>query len=97
MPIAFTCMFDNNFLLKVLFALSTYHNVAIFSMDVKMFLQIGDLLEAFLAAKNRANVRFLTGVSSHVIKQALDSFEELTASRLITRVVSHSFRYLVGK
>jgi hypothetical protein len=59
-------------------------------MYIKMFLEIGDLFEAFFAAKDGTGVGFLSGVCPHMIEQALDSLEELPTARLIARVVSHS-------
>ena len=84
-------MLDNHLLLKVLSALATCHNVAIFSMDVEVFLQVGDLFEAFLAAENGANVRLLPGVSPHMVEQTLYSLEEFATARLIAGIVSHCF------
>jgi hypothetical protein len=60
-------------------------------MDVEMLLQVGDLFEAFLAAKNGADVRLLSGVSPHMIEQTLYSLEEFPTARLIAGIVSHCF------
>ena len=92
---AFAWMLDYCLLLEVLATRSTCHNASIFSMDVEMFLEIRDLFEAFFAAKNRASVRFFSGVCSHMIEQSLDSFEELATPRLVAWVVSHRLRNLV--
>ena len=85
----FAGVLDDKLLLKVLSALTTSHNVAVFSMYIKMFLQIRDLFEAFLAGKDWANVGFLPCVRAHVIEQTLYSFEELPTARLVARVVGH--------
>ena len=83
-------------LLEVLATRSACHDASVFSMNVKMFLEIGDLFEAFFAPEDGASVGFLSGVRAHMIEQALDSFEELATPRLIARVVSHCLRYLVA-
>ena len=83
-------------LLEVLATRPASHYTTIFSVYIKMFLEIRDLFEAFFAPENWASVGFLSGVCAHMIKQALDSFEELATPRLIARVVSHCLRYLVA-
>ena len=83
-------------LLEVLATSPASHYTTIFSVYVKMFLEIRDLFEAFFAPENWASVGFLSGVCAHMIKQALDSFEELATPRLIARVVSHCLWYLVA-
>ncbi len=87
--VTFSGVLDDKLLLEVLFALTTSHNVPLFSMYIKMFLQIRYLLEALLAGENWAHVGFLTCVRAHVIEQTLYSFEELAATRLVARVVGH--------
>jgi hypothetical protein len=77
-------------LLEVLATRSACHDASIFTMNVKMFLEIGDLFEAFFAAENGASVGFFTGVRPHMIEQTLDSLEELATARLIAGVVGHS-------
>ena len=89
-------MLDYCLLLEVLATRTTCHNASIFSMNVKVLLEIRDLFEAFFTAKDGASVGFFPGVRPHMIEQALDPFEELAAPRLIARVVGHSLRYLVG-
>ncbi len=83
-------------LLEVLATCPASHNTAIFSVYIKMFLEIRDLFEAFFAPENGATVGFLASVCAHMIKQPLDSFEELATTRLIARVVSHCLWYLVA-
>lgn len=76
-------------LLEVLATRPARHYTTIFSVYIKMFLEIRDLFEAFFAPENWASVGFLSGVCAHMIEQALDSFEELATPRLIAGVVSH--------
>lgn len=92
---AFAWMLDYSLLLEVLATRSTCHNTSIFSMNIEMLLEIRDLFEAFFAAEDRACVRFFTSVRPHMIEQALNSFEEFPAARLVAWVVSYGLRYLV--
>ena len=76
-------MLDYCLLLEVLATRPTCHNASIFSMNVKMLLEVRDLFEAFFTAEDGASVGFFPGVRPHMIEQALDPFEELAAPRLI--------------
>jgi hypothetical protein len=51
-----------------------------------MFLLIGDLIEALLAAFNGAYERLLTSVDPKVIEETLRLLEELSTSRVVTGV-----------
>jgi hypothetical protein len=53
-----------------------------------MLLLIGDLVEALMTALNGACERLLTSMDSEVIEEALRLLEELSTSRVVTRVHS---------
>ena len=84
-------MFDYVLFLLIFHTFATFDYPAFFPVCVEVFLKVRNLLETFRAAVNWAQIGFLPRVNADVIEQALDALEKLTASRVVTGIVSNNF------